>query len=131
MKTRLILLAAFLLSLTAASHAFSPKKKAVKPESIMIELIIDIEKLAPSLIHFSPFADGHEAVAEPAIDVARLTPVTPEVADFEEIPLDFVNIEKLAPATGYTAGFEDAPETADTDLMLIAPKAPEFAEFND
>ncbi|NCA77701.1 MAG: hypothetical protein EOM90_15320 [Alphaproteobacteria bacterium] len=131
MKATMILLTTFLILQSTVLWAKTPKKGALKSESFIGEVYINIEKLAPTLIINVAFIDGTEITSEKTISIDVLAPVTPKEAEFEEVQPEQVDLEKLAPSMPSVTEFEEIPETLIPDPTTILPAAPTEAEFQD
>jgi hypothetical protein len=73
------------------------KHNTSKPETGKIELAIDLGKLVPATPAIAEFTDGIDLNSNPDALLGKLSPVTPAEADFED-PSE-VNTSEIAAAT--------------------------------
>ena len=97
--------------------------------------IVRISVLAGSPASFTaslPVAEGTGVeLVRPEVLAARLAPVTPMEADFEEALPEFtISILQLVPSTPDVAEFGDAAGT-EPEPALLAPATPGTADFEE
>lgn len=75
--------------------------------------------------------DGTEfSLVRPEIITAKIAPITPKVADFEDAGLlNETNIGELAPVTPYIADFEEVELTSPVNVQALSPAPPVVADF--
>lgn len=131
MKTTIILLTAFLFLQSAVMMALTPDNGLRKSESFIGELYINIENSNPIHVLFVAFSDGTETSSENTVSIDALAPVTPKVAEFEEVQPEPIDIEKLAPVLPSETEFEAPAQLTLPTPYAISPTAPAEAEFID
>jgi len=131
MKTIIHMLTIFLVVNSAIIFANTTKPVINKPVQSAMTMqtgMIDPVRIIPSGVEST---DGTD-VGNAAILVAKLAPVTPAEADFEDTIFPApVEISALAPTPHSAPDFEDAAVELDSVAADVAPSTPVEADFLD
>lgn len=130
MKKIIAILISILFFNAGILHADGTEHKDKAPESAKTEHTIDVQKLSPVAPAVAEFNDGAWLTSSPLGSANKLVPSTPREADFEDPGrLNPINVEKIAPSPPMETDFEDADIVPFRIIQALLPVTPAEADF--